>query len=134
MPASPASAPHPSPGQLTDAAQELRACARQLRTLVLHGGSGLPAYESVLKDVIGLNKVGLGDGDTWYGQYPDQVASQINGWEGKIRAGTQSLLALATSWDKLAVSFEQQAGAAHAAAVKAQHHPASNAAASNNAA
>lgn len=93
--------------QFSAAAQELRDCARALR-------AAIPGYQAIMDPVRALNTR-----QTWFGQYPDQVASQIGGWSAKLGSGVQALLALAASWEQQAGHFDQQAASAHAAAVKA---------------
>lgn len=93
--------------QFSAAAQELRDCARALRAVI-------PGYQATLDPVKALNTR-----QTWFGQYPDQVASQIGGWSAKLGSGAQALLALAASWEQRAGQLDQQAAAAHAAALKA---------------
>lgn len=101
----------PAAGQLSAAAQELRDCARQLRALI-------PSYEAALNPVKKLNTR-----QTWFGQYPDQVGSQINGWSARLGSGKQALLALAASWERQAAQFDQQAGNARAPAGRAGSGP-----------
>jgi hypothetical protein len=93
--------------QFSAAAQELRDCARALRAVI-------PGYQATLGPVKALNTR-----QTWFGQYPDQVASQIDGWSAKLGSGVQALLALAAAWEQRAGQLDQRAAGAHAAALKA---------------
>jgi hypothetical protein len=92
--------------QFSTAAQELRDCARALRAVI-------PGYQATLDPVRALNTR-----QTWFGQYPDQVASQIDGWSATFGSGVQALLALAAAWEQRAGQLDQRAAAAHAAALK----------------